>query len=78
MPEFCAQCGFIIRTEVKHYDGDSFDTRCHRLVITTAFEAISYGIRTLVGAYFANTGAERDYFRKELRELIADYRQLSY
>lgn len=78
MPQFCILCGHKITTEVKVFEGNTFDTRCHRKVITDEYSSLVQLIPYLVKRMFVSSDVDRAEYRSTIRECIATYRSLSY
>ena len=78
MMPICSACGHVIRGEVKTFDFDFFDTRCHRQYISDIYDGMVEAIPGKIARYFALSGVKREIERGILREFIKDYRSLSY
>jgi len=78
MNPFCALCGHEVVAEVKEFRKMFFDTRCHRKVISEIYDDFVRLMPYFVRRMFSTSGIERAGYRARLRQLIADYRALSY
>lgn len=75
----CLRCKQpIYRDEFKELDGGKYHTYCHRALITERFERLSDALTADLRTYFRLSGVYRDLARIVIRQLIADYRELSY
>lgn len=78
MDEKCDRCGHVIRFEVKRYYAFTLDSRCHRKVITDAFDTLEAIIASNWIMYRNNSGEVKAHFRDRLRANISELRALSY